>query len=90
MKVGDKSFESVEKFKYLGTTLTDENFIHETIKASELGKHLPSVGPESSAVQFAMKSATIEINNYNFACCVWAWNFICHVELGTQAEGVRE
>jgi hypothetical protein len=27
MKVGNRSFESVVKFKYLGTTLTDQNCI---------------------------------------------------------------
>jgi hypothetical protein len=33
MKVGDKSFETVQQFKYLGTTLTNQNSIHEEIKS---------------------------------------------------------
>jgi len=34
MKVDNSSFERVEEFKYLGTTLTNQNSIQEEIKSS--------------------------------------------------------
>jgi hypothetical protein len=33
IKIGNRSFERVEKFNYLGTTLTDQNCIREEIKS---------------------------------------------------------
>jgi hypothetical protein len=33
IKIANRPFEDVEKFKYLGTTLTDQNYMHEEIKS---------------------------------------------------------
>jgi hypothetical protein len=49
LKNDNSSFERVEEFKYLGTTLTHRNSIQEEIKS------LLSFGPESFYFQFAIQ-----------------------------------
>jgi hypothetical protein len=36
IKIVNRSFENMAKFKYLGTTLTDQNYMHEEIKSRTL------------------------------------------------------
>jgi hypothetical protein len=46
-KVANRSFEDVAKFKYLRTTLTDQNSMHEEIKNRKIRECLLPIGPES-------------------------------------------
>ena len=50
MRTDSSTFERLEEFKYLGTTLTNQNSIAEEIKAR---KCLLSFGPESFVFQVA-------------------------------------
>ena len=48
VRIDNSTFERVEEFKYLGTTLTNQNFILEEIKEQiEVRKCLLSFGAES-------------------------------------------
>jgi len=56
MKFDNSSIERVEDFKYLGTTLTNQNSIQEEIKSRlNSGKCLLLFGAESSVIQVAVQ-----------------------------------
>ena len=70
MTVDNSSIERVEEFKYLGTTLTNQNYFQEEIKSRlKLGNAC------YHSVQNLLSSSLLSKNlkiNYNFACCfVW-------------------
>ena len=71
VKTDNSSFERVEEFKYLGTTLTHQNSIHEEIKrrlnSGNACYHLVQNLLSSSLVPKKFKDE--DIQNYNFACC---------------------
>jgi len=61
----------VEQFKYLGTTLTNQNSMQEEIKSRLMSENAFSA--ESFVFHLGIqKFKDQDIQNYNFACCcVW-------------------
>jgi hypothetical protein len=86
MKIDDSSFERVEHFKYLGTTLTDQNSIQEEINSRvKSGNACYHSVQNLLSPSFLSKNVKIKIymTKY-FACCfAWVWNLIAHIEGGT-------
>jgi hypothetical protein len=74
IQIGNESFETVEHFKHLGTTLTNQNSIHAEIKS-----RLKSGNPCYHSVQNLLSSSLLSKNvkikiykNYNLAgCFIW-------------------
>jgi len=73
IKIDYKSLEKVEHFKYLGTTLTNSNSIHEEIKSKlKSGYACYNLVRIFSLPVCHPKYMIMNIHNSNFACCfVW-------------------
>jgi UDP-galactopyranose mutase len=74
MKIDNSSFARVEEFKYLETTLTNQNSVQEEIKNRFKSRNACyySVQNLLSSSLLSKKFKALDIENYNFACFfVW-------------------
>ena len=74
VRIDNSTFERVEKFKYLGTTLTIQNFIREEIKSRRRSGNACYHSVQNlSSSRLLFKKLKIKINRtINLACCfVW-------------------
>jgi hypothetical protein len=76
----------VSQFKYLGTTVTNQNLIQEEIKEIEFWQCLLPFGAEPSVFSSAVeKRKNQNIQDHNFACnSVRVLNLVSDIKGGTE------
>jgi len=70
VKIDNSSIERVEEFKYLGTTLTDQNSIHEEIK-SRLKLGNACYHSVQNLLSSRLLSKNLKIKIYRILFCPW-------------------
>jgi hypothetical protein len=69
IKIGNRFFENVAKFKYLGMTITNQSFIHEEIKSRlNLGNACYHSVQNCLSSHLLSKSVNIKVYKTNIAC----------------------
>jgi hypothetical protein len=91
IKIGNSSFERVEEFRYLGTTLKNTNFIQEKNK-SRLRSRNAYYLSVPNLLYSSLLFNTLKIKVYRSpifpADFGWMLNLVVHIEGGTQDDGV--
>jgi len=73
----------VEHFKYLGTTLTNQNSIRVKIKSRQSDSTFYHPVQDQGLPTSYRYIQRLNTKNYNFACCfLWVWNLVSHTEGG--------
>jgi hypothetical protein len=85
IKIDNTSFERLEEFKYLGTTLKHKHSFHEDstsrLKSGNACYHSVQNLLSSSLLSKILKKNT---HNYNFTrCFVWVRQLVTYIEGGT-------
>ena len=90
VRIDNSTFERVEEFKYLGTTLTNQNSI-----AEEIMSRLRSGNACCHSVQNLLSSSLLSKNlkikiyrTINLHVFVWVGNLVADIAGGKEAEGV--
>ena len=85
IKSDNSPFERVEDFRYLATTLTNENSFQEEIKSRLKSGHACYYSVQNLlSSRLVSKNIKIKIYRTIFFCrSLWVWNLVTHIEGGT-------
>jgi hypothetical protein len=86
IKIGNRCFENVAQFRYLGTTITNQNLIQKEIKMRlNSGNACYHSVPNLLSSRVLSKNKKIRIyKTINFSCgSEWVWNLISYIKGGT-------